>query len=730
MSEKLILKDYDKDTRYLGYYSEGQRDGFGQLSIQNKKKIHGMWKEDSLEGVALIIDDEMIYVGEVQNGKKSGFAKFKIKGKSEISKLSKFEDDQFVEEIEDENEKIFEDVYIALKNKSLDFELGIETAKMASLIDWYAILQEFEVKREKKRARKVSRSRSNKNSGNRNVEKRQLSPNKKIPEIVKKDIENFNSEYQSIDLKGTSEPDPNKLKNKRSKIYLKSGDKIIPYLENVKKLHKDKVLVDGKVKLIPESNLQEEKPKTDFDDTELIFGERLEGEPGLEEYKDILERDRRIQVYYKSYLDKIMREKPKDWVEKIGKKRKFKTKKKEKSDDPVPELWDEFLGEYNSGRIYMPGVRPDKEFDQMTDEEKKVYLFNTDYKPPWEKYVESKRKSPQKKSLPGKNLIFLIILEPDNDSKKVTFNETVEFNTIPLKNSHEDPEFEAKKQKLKDTHLSKLYDKLSGRDKYAMPNSWLEENRNSEKYTNLRSKTPIKKREKNRHRGNREKNLSYSPLNGKKRHSPGKRWGDYDRTVNLIERGRLEQMPVCHHFFDPLNFKTHNSREEWQRRVEPYSYESTKNYFDSRPKEKILSKVNKDLNFAKMFPEKGKSKSRSPIGLKHTGKIKPRKSGKRKQQDEIIKGNLHIGQASIPIKIRSAKNKMSTGGAKRFSNTSKKNQTKSSKSRSVKKGRPVEISNFEDSLKKASEPFHNRFQNLGHSRVGKSKSKSRSKKNE
>lgn len=212
-------------------------------------------------------------------------------------------------------------------------------------------------------------------------------------------MENFSPDYHPIDLKGSIEPDPNKVKNKRSKIFLSTGDKIIPYLENVKKLHREKVLKDGKIEYIPEPNYQEDKPKTDFDDTELLFRNQHAGEPGLEEYKDILERDKRIQVYYKSYLDRHLKDKPKDWVEKIGKKQRFKTKKKGPDDkDPIPELWDEFVGEYNSGRVYMPGVRPDKDFDDMTEEEKKIYLFNTDYKPPFEKYVTSKRNSPSKNS--------------------------------------------------------------------------------------------------------------------------------------------------------------------------------------------------------------------------------------------------------------------------------------------------------------------------------------------
>lgn len=157
MTENLKLKELNKNTVFLGYFNEEKRDGFGQeLNKDKNEKLHGTWKEDKLDGVGMIVDNEMIYLGEIQNGVKSGFAKYKKKGES-VSVLSKFENDKFVEEIEDQGDKIFRDIYKELKNRSLDFELGIETAKMKSLFDWYETLQQFEVKGSpKKRGKKLS----------------------------------------------------------------------------------------------------------------------------------------------------------------------------------------------------------------------------------------------------------------------------------------------------------------------------------------------------------------------------------------------------------------------------------------------------------------------------------------------------------------------------------------------------------------------------------------------
>lgn len=749
MAETLKLKEFDENCWFLGYFNEEKRDGFGQeFKKPTDEKIHGVWKDGKLDGSALIINNEVIYIGEIQDGKKSGFAKIKkLTGDNkEISGLVKFDNDQLVEEIEDPSGKIFSDLYTNLKNASLDFELNIEASKMTSLFDWYSLLHQFGPKDEPKKKQKREKVATS-NNGNSNKSKKSskgkkkkeitLSPNKKIPEVVKKDVKNFSPEYRAIDLKGSIEPETNKQRNKRSKIYLSTGDKIIPYLENVKKLHKNKVLIKGKVVHLPEPNMNENNPKTDFDDRELLFRNQLSGEPGLEEYKDILERDKRIQVYYKSYLDRMMKERPKDWVERIGKRKKYKGRKRNPNDpDPIPDLWDEFLGKYYSGKVYMPGVRPQKEIDEMTEEEKKLYLFNTDYKPPFEKYVTSKRNSPSKQD-DGNNHILIYFLEKEVDSKRVTFGSD---SLVHKYTSERNPDqFEEQKKEIRGAQEEKYKQKLRKLDRYAFPEDLLEDNRSSSKYSYLRSVTPNNmKRNWNRHRGKKNQNRSYSPLTGKKTKDVMKRWGDYSRVAYLMERARLEQMPICHKFFDPIEHKKANRLEEWAKRVEPYSYHSTKKYFDPRPEKNFLSKRNNDKKFSKMFPEERKTPESEIIkkkkSLKYSGKIKQRKSGKRRQMDnqEIGKYHLTIGEAKIPVKVRSIKTKKSVkkknSGGKRFNASKKSKKGNSSKSRSRSRN-TVEVTNFDEKVNKAHSPYHNRYQQLNQSKVsrGKGKSKSRSK---
>lgn len=274
--------------------------------------------------------------------------------------------------------------------------------------------------------------------------------------------------------------------------------------------------------------------------------------------------------------------------------------------------------------------------------------------------------------------------------KATTFNS----GPSPNKNSKESEEFEKRKRDLINTQLANKYEKITGADRYAMPGQLLEDNRNSSKYTNLRSKTPSNmKKSRNRHRERRAKNKSYSPLVGKTTKVPGKRWGDYSKVAYLMERGRLDQMPICHHFFDPIEHQDSKRLEEWSKRVEPYNYSSTKKYFDPRPEKKFLSKRNNDQQFSKMFAGDVKTPTRSNK-LSQSGKIKQRKSGNRKTPtDDVRKYNLSIGQASIPIKVKSAKNKnsyKSTGG-KRFGLSSKSKKTGKSRSRS-RNG--VNVSNF------------------------------------
>jgi len=180
-------------------------------------------------------------------------------------------------------------------------------------------------------------------------------------------------------------------KNERTNIRMVNGDKILPSLENVKRMHKLELEDEIGRKTYVDDPEYIENQKTDFDDTDLLFGRDSLG-LGLEPYADLLEQEKRIGVYYKSYLDRFMRDKPKDWVEKIPERMRLRKTQGKESLPPGDnsDLWHSFIGGFTSGRPYVPGVRLPNNWDDLTPEERWKYLFNTDYKPPFDEYVKYK----------------------------------------------------------------------------------------------------------------------------------------------------------------------------------------------------------------------------------------------------------------------------------------------------------------------------------------------------
>lgn len=259
-----------------------------------------------------------------------------------------------------------------------------------------------------------------------------------------------------------------------------------------------------------------------------------------------------------------------------------------------------------------------------------------------------------------------------------------------------------------------------------LSNSFLNNNRyGKDKVDNIRSRTPNPRKRKRRRKKAaskspvRSRTVGYVPPPGKVMGDGNKRWGDYSKVVYLQERGKLKQLPLCHHFFDPNEFSKKNRIEERMRRVEPYNFETTRHLYDPRPEKGLLSKRNKDRQFGKMFPKRSPSKAskaqkrsfESPF--KHTGKVKPRKSGRRaKEEDHVYHTSLKAGKALIPLKIRTTadktkSSKKSNGG--RFAG--RRNDRSRSRQRSGSKNyKGVEITSFDIKAKRSVSPYGNRFQ--------------------
>ena len=190
-----------------------------------------------------------------------------------------------------------------------------------------------------------------------------------------------------------------KKKKKKSNFTgktLLNGDKIVRKPVNVKKAHRVAVKdPKGRTKYEPEpgyeSGTQAAPELLDGEDV-LLFNEPELG-LGLDEYADELEMEKRVEQYYKSYLDRMMREDPKDWDERMpnlfacwknGKKKGLLA-------EDTSRLWRRFIGDYVSGRIYFPNERRPRYFDDLPPEQKLLYLFSTDYKPFFAYYVQNRK---------------------------------------------------------------------------------------------------------------------------------------------------------------------------------------------------------------------------------------------------------------------------------------------------------------------------------------------------
>lgn len=270
--------------------------------------------------------------------------------------------------------------------------------------------------------------------------------------------------------------------------------------------------------------------------------------------------------------------------------------------------------------------------------------------------------------------------------------------------------------------MKKIVQKMKDESRWGITTSFLNNNRyGNDTRDYIRSRTPApRKRKRRRAKGKkspqsekRSRTVGYVPPAGKVTNNGNKRWGDYSKVVYLQERGKLKQLPVCHHFFDPNEFAKKNRIEERMKRVEPYNFETTRHLYDPRPEKGVLSKRNKDRQFTKMFPKASTSKTNDGhygTPIKHTGRVKPRKFGKRaRAQDEVYHTHLKAGDASIPLKIRTTADKTrSTKKSKgdRFSGKGHGRRQRAVSNRY----RGVEVTDFQVKGKRSVSPYHNRFQ--------------------
>ena len=729
MLKEWRIETEDGDDVFLGVMKDAEKQGYGQMVRSTGDRVQGRWQDNQLNGLCFLMDSEgHHFFGECSNNLKHGV------GRSSVDGYGRWEEGVLVQQDSALWEKCKE-IFEKLKNDFLDFEVELEEHNFNPLFDWYADFHKMEPKDVENLALKATdsphKSRSSRfthsrksaqktpvsqntgkkqqvgESGNKTQagegeenttdaqeqqqqekpvylkRKRSISKNRPIPKEIIRDLKYAKKlsakETKQKRAKSPILPSPKK-RNENFQIYLTNGEKIIPYLENVKKMHKIKSKKGGKEVLVDDPNYVENR-KYDLDDTNLLFRQNYAGEIGLEDYADLLEAEKRIEIYYKSYLDRCMRNGPDGVKYKIGERFDYKYNKpgKKKPEDDLPDLWDQFIGDYISGRIYIPGLRPDKDFDDMTPEEKRRYLFNTNYHPPFNRYVTNRL-------YPSMNQLARDILDairngtfkgdPEAAKKRKADAEarykelkyaSLELLVDPLlpekyTSPRSKKEFEALKRKLRRDRIKELSENGNRLAKYRLPKSLL-----ANRYGDSgrpRALTPRTRTPNYRRKSRQPRKRTRSITDIRKKPPVGKRWGDYHRVARLYERATLNYRPFCYRLFDPLPENPKERREEWKDRTSRYDFENTKHLYDSRPEAKVLSKRISDKNYSKLFPKipnqakTPRSRSRnqsndSPTknSKNLTGQIHQKKVGFRRSKQK------DISYAMMPIKSPTSRKK-------------------------------------------------------------------------
>ena len=92
---------------YNGFYSNGQKNGFGIIEYKTKNRYSGEWKDDALNGKGVFtFANGDIYEGSFLNGKREGFGKLKFKGNIDSFQKPKLDSTIYVFEGEFKNNEI------------------------------------------------------------------------------------------------------------------------------------------------------------------------------------------------------------------------------------------------------------------------------------------------------------------------------------------------------------------------------------------------------------------------------------------------------------------------------------------------------------------------------------------------------------------------------------------------------------------------------------------------
>lgn len=645
-----VLKD---GSIFIGNIRQGKKRGLGQLvNKKTEEKIQAEWKDDKIVGVGLIVTNEgETYLGEIMRNQKNGLGRQELKSeyiygvfsngkliadkshdKLTVKKIkgliSQFErkNQEFIRLCEKSKVKPFEwykgekeenvtpkilheDMKKTVEKPKKEVNLdSVETKKQAPVYELDSSMEtSMLTSQENSLIKPIYLSPQSRKRGydsrSRGSRKFEMSPNFAISPEVKKD-----EEYLS--------PVKTKSKNERSKIYLYSGERVLPDLENIKKLHKIEYEDEYGRKRLKNDNEYLGDVHTDFDDKNLMFSDPNQLGIPLDDYANILEKEKRIGTYYKSYLDRYKREKPEDWKEVIKGRSRSRSKGQNESPSKYnPELWDQYIGKYKSKRVYIPGVRPNIPFDEMTEEEKTKYLFFTDYKPPFDRYVKNRRHpSTEKKARDvlsrstskDPKLHIMNYLK----SRKTKDQYDLPYDLTKYVVERDPEEFEQTKKNLKRRRHREAKKAEGIRNKTILSKPFLNDNRHGPKYTNI----PRAKRRRNNKvslsavLGYEPRTKSLSPLEtgkGKVRVNLTKRWGDYGRVADLYERAFLHQDGVCQILHNQRNSNGKSPLNDYDKKKlleMPYKYEYTKNNFNKfKCAKSQLSKSLDRYNYGQLY---------------------------------------------------------------------------------------------------------------------------------